>query len=145
MGPDPVRVGGQFADRGDGTGRCVVSFRAVYHLRIATEHMPRVKRDKLSPRAYAWGRRTGRHPALNIANLEAAGASLLFLPPYSPDFNPIEQAFSKIKAHLRRAAERSIPALWDRIGAILNDFPPPAIAVTSSDMQAMRNLNPKWL
>jgi transposase len=55
--------------------------------------------------------------------IEAPGASLLFLPPYSPDFNPIEQAFSKIKAHLRRAAERSIPALWDRIGAILDGFP----------------------
>jgi transposase len=55
--------------------------------------------------------------------IEAAGANLLFLPPYSPDFNPIEQAFSKIKAHLRSAAERSIPALWDRIGAILDGFP----------------------
>jgi transposase len=56
--------------------------------------------------------------------IEAAGASLLFLPPYSPDFNPIEQAFSKLKAHLRKAAERSIPALWDRIGAILDTFHP---------------------
>lgn len=54
--------------------------------------------------------------------IEAAGANLLFLPPYSPDFNPIEQAFSKLKAHLRKAAERSIPALWDRIGAILDTF-----------------------
>jgi transposase len=56
--------------------------------------------------------------------IEAAGASLLFLPPYSPDFNPIELAFSKLKAHLRKAAERSIPALWDRIGAILDTFQP---------------------
>jgi transposase len=40
--------------------------------------------------------------------IEAAGARLLFLPPYSPDFNPIEQAFSKLKAHLRKAAERTI-------------------------------------
>jgi transposase len=54
--------------------------------------------------------------------IEAAGAVLLYLPPYSPDFNPIEQAFSKLKAHLRKAAERSIPALWDRIGAILDTF-----------------------
>jgi transposase len=54
--------------------------------------------------------------------IEAAGASLIYLPPYSPDFNPIEQAFSKIKAHLRKAAERSIPALWDRIAAILDTF-----------------------
>ena len=55
--------------------------------------------------------------------IEAAGASLRYLPPYSPDFNPIEQAFSKLKAHLRKASERSIPALWDRIGAILDGFP----------------------
>lgn len=54
--------------------------------------------------------------------IEAAGAVLLYLPPYSPDFNPIEQAFSKLKAHLRKAAERSIPALWDRIGDILDTF-----------------------
>ena len=54
--------------------------------------------------------------------IEAAGAELLYLPPYSPDFNPIEQAFAKVKAHLRKAAERSIPALWDRIGSILDTF-----------------------
>jgi transposase len=54
--------------------------------------------------------------------IEAAGATLLYLPPYSPDFNPIEQAFSKLKAHLRKASERSIPALWDRIGAIIDTF-----------------------
>lgn len=54
--------------------------------------------------------------------IAAAGATLLYLPPYSPDFNPIEQAFSKLKAHLRKAAERSIPALWDRIGTILDTF-----------------------
>ena len=41
--------------------------------------------------------------------IEAAGANLLYLPPYSPDFNPIEQAFSKLKAHLRKASERSVP------------------------------------
>lgn len=56
--------------------------------------------------------------------IEAAGAALLYLPPYSPDLNPIEQAFAKLKAHLRKAAERSIPALWDRIGAILDTFSP---------------------
>lgn len=56
--------------------------------------------------------------------IEAAGARLLYLPPYSPDLNPIEQAFAKLKAHLRKAAERSIPALWDRIGAILDTFSP---------------------
>ena len=54
--------------------------------------------------------------------IEAAGAKLLYLPPYSPDLNPIEMAFAKLKAHLRKAAERSMPALWDRIGSILHTF-----------------------
>lgn len=52
--------------------------------------------------------------------IEAAGATLLYLPPYSPDFNPIEMAFSKLKALLRKAAERTIPALWDAIGRLIN-------------------------
>jgi len=52
--------------------------------------------------------------------IEAAGARLLFLPPYSPDFNPIEQAFSKLKAHLRKAAERTIHCQWDAIGRIID-------------------------
>jgi transposase len=56
--------------------------------------------------------------------IEAAGARLLYLPPYSPDLNPIEMAFAKLKAHLRKAAERSMPALWDRIGSILDTFSP---------------------
>lgn len=56
--------------------------------------------------------------------IEAAGATLVFLPPYSPDLNPIEQLFAKLKALLRKAAERSVPALWDRIGQLLNAFTP---------------------
>ena len=53
-----------------------------------------------------------------------AGAELLFLPPYSPDFNPIEKAFSKLKAHLRKAAERTIDGLWNAIGRLLDLFTP---------------------
>jgi len=56
------------------------------------------------------------------AAIEAAGAELRFLPPYSPDLNPIEQAFSKLKAHLRKHAERSMDALWDRLGALVDEF-----------------------
>ena len=56
--------------------------------------------------------------------IEATGAMLLYLPPYSPDLNPIEQVFAKLKALLRKAAERSIPALWDRIGELLGHFSP---------------------
>ena len=51
--------------------------------------------------------------------IEAAGATLLYLPKYSPDLNPIEMAFSKLKAHLRKAAERTIPHLSRRIGALV--------------------------
>jgi transposase len=54
--------------------------------------------------------------------IEVAGARLFYLPPYSPDLNPIEMAFSKLKALLRKAAERSVPALWDRIGVLIDDF-----------------------
>ena len=55
--------------------------------------------------------------------VEATGATLRYLPPYSPDFNPLEQAFSKLKALLRKAAARSIEALWNAIGRIVNSFP----------------------
>ena len=56
--------------------------------------------------------------------IEAAGATLLYLPPYSPDFNPIEQLFAKLKAALRKAAERSVESLWNRIATLLDSFPP---------------------
>ena len=56
--------------------------------------------------------------------IEAAGASLRYLPPYSPDFNPIENAFAKLKALLRKAAERTVGALWTRIGTLLDAFTP---------------------
>jgi transposase len=52
--------------------------------------------------------------------IEAAGATLLYLPPYSPDFNPIENVFSKLKALLRKAAPRTIEALWNTIGTLVD-------------------------
>lgn len=64
-----------------------------------------------------------KSPKIRLA-IEAAGASLLYLPPYSPDLNPIEMGFSKLKAGLRKAAERSVDALWTRIGKLLDDFTP---------------------
>jgi transposase len=54
--------------------------------------------------------------------IESAGAMLLYLPPYSPDLNPIEMAFSKLKALLRKAAERTVEKLWDRIGSLIPAF-----------------------
>ena len=56
--------------------------------------------------------------------IEVAGARLLYLPPYSPDFNPIENAFAKLKALLRKAAERTVERLWTTIGQLLDAFTP---------------------
>ena len=56
--------------------------------------------------------------------IEAAGARLLYLPPYSPDFNPIENAFAKLKALLRKAAERTVEGLWTAIGRLIEVFTP---------------------
>src|ERR1700731_2176282 len=55
--------------------------------------------------------------------IPAAGAKLFFLPPYSPDLNPIEQVFAKLKTLLRKAGERTIEATWRRIGTLLDEFP----------------------
>ena len=56
--------------------------------------------------------------------IEAAGAQLRYLPPYSPDFNPIEKAFSKMKAFLRKVAARTVDDLWQAIADTLNIFSP---------------------
>jgi transposase len=65
----------------------------------------------------------GSHRGRTIRRiLRAAGAKLLFLPPYSPDLNPIEQVFAKLKTLLRKAAERSVTATWRRIGQLLDAF-----------------------
>lgn len=64
-----------------------------------------------------------KRPGVRAA-IEAAGATLHYLPPYSPDFNPIEKAFSKFKALLRKASERTVEGLWNAIGRLLPDFTP---------------------
>lgn len=56
--------------------------------------------------------------------IERAGATLLFLPPYSPDFNPIEMAFSKLKALLRKAAARTVDELWSAVTECTHAFKP---------------------
>jgi transposase len=58
------------------------------------------------------------------ALIEAAGVRLLYLPPYSPDFNPIENAFAKLKALLRKAAERTVEGLWRAIGYLIDQITP---------------------
>jgi len=65
------------------------------------------------------------HKVAGVAEaIEGAGATLTYLPKYSPDLNPIELAFSKLKANLRKAAERAIPHLLRRIGRLVADFSP---------------------
>jgi transposase len=58
------------------------------------------------------------------AALKSVGARLLFLPPYSPDLNPIEQVFAKLKHFIRKAKERTVHATWQRIGTLLKTFTP---------------------
>lgn len=64
-----------------------------------------------------------KKPAIRAA-VRAKRAKLLFLPPYSPDLNPIEQVFAKLKHLLRKAGERTLEATWRRIGDLLNAFTP---------------------
>lgn len=67
----------------------------------------------------------GSHKVVGVREaIEASGAALLYLPPYSPDLNPIEQVFAKLKAKLRSAAARTVDALWDAIGSTLDAFSP---------------------
>ena len=67
-------------------------------------------------------------PAHKVAGvretIERVGATLRFLPPYSPDFNPIENAFSKLKALLRAAAQRTVKGLWKSVGHLIPTFTP---------------------
>jgi transposase len=67
----------------------------------------------------------GSHKAKAVRRaIRAAGARLFFLPPYSPDLNPIEQVFAKLKTLLRKAAERTVETTWKRIGTLLDAFTP---------------------
>ena len=67
----------------------------------------------------------GSHKSTAVRRaIRQAGTHLLFLPPYSPDLNPIEQVFAKLKHLLRNAAERTTEATWRRIGALLDRFSP---------------------
>lgn len=56
--------------------------------------------------------------------IEAVGARVIYLPPYSPDLNPIELVFSKLKWLIRSAAERTVDGLWNRLGSLIDSFPP---------------------
>jgi transposase len=67
----------------------------------------------------------GSHKVAGVREaIEAVGAKLRYLPPYSPDFNPIEQVFAKFKAGLRKTAARTVDTLWSAIGSLLDQFQP---------------------
>jgi transposase len=67
----------------------------------------------------------GSHKGAGVrAAIEAAGAILLYLPRYGPEFNPIENAFAKLKAMLRKAAARIVEGLWNTIGRLTEPFTP---------------------
>jgi transposase len=67
----------------------------------------------------------GSHKVAGVREaIEAVGATILYLPPYSPDLNPIEQVFSKLKTLLRKTAARTVDALWSAIGKLLDSFSP---------------------
>lgn len=69
--------------------------------------------------------RLGSHKVAGVREaIEGAGARLLYLPPYSPDLNPIEQAFAKLKALLRARALRTVDALWKALGDLVPCFSP---------------------
>lgn len=79
----------------------------------------------LTPRDIVVIDNLGSHKSRRVREaIRKAGAHLVFLPPYSPDLNPIEQVFAKLKAMLRKAQERTVEAVWRRIGNLLPHFPP---------------------
>lgn len=90
-----------------------------------TTYVTRVLVPELSPGNVVIMDNLSSHKAPAVrAAIEAAGAGLMFLPPYSPDFNPIEKAFSRLKAMLRKAGERTVSGLWSLIGKLVDLFQP---------------------
>ena len=90
-----------------------------------TEYVRQVLGPKLKPGDIVILDNLPGHKGEEAAELIAErGAQLLFLPPYSPDLNPIEMAFAKLKGLLRKAARRTREALWIKIGKLLDDFEP---------------------
>jgi transposase len=86
----------------------------------------------------------GSHKGAAVRHaIEQAGAQLIYLPPYSPDLNPIEQLFAKLKALLRKAATRSIDTLWQAVADLLDKFHPQECAnyfANSGYLSPKRNL-----
>jgi len=79
----------------------------------------------LSPGDFVVMDNLSSHKAAGVREaIEAAGAKLVYLPPYSPDLNPIEMTYSKLKWLIRSAAQRTVEGLWTLVGQLLDHFPP---------------------
>ena len=90
---------------------------------LFTAYVAQVLAPTLSPGDIVVLDNLASHKVKGVRELiEARGASLMFLPPYSPDLNPIEQAFAKFKQLIRSAQPRSRKALWDKIGSTITKF-----------------------
>jgi hypothetical protein len=100
--------------------------RALRHRRPDQRRkLPRLCRAGPAADAGAWRHRHhgGSHKGRAVRDaIRSVGAHRLLLPPYSPDLNPIEQVFSKLKALLRKARERTLEATWRRIGGLIGTF-----------------------
>jgi transposase len=93
------------------------------HGRAFLAYVEQVLAPELSPGDVVIMDNLSAHKAAGVRRaIEAAGAMLLYLPPYSPDFNPIENAFAKLKAIIRAAAPRTISDLWDTLANALGAF-----------------------
>lgn len=83
-------------------------------------YVEQILKPRLKPNDIVIMDNLGSHKSDAVRNIiRSVGAKLFFLPPYSPDLNPIEQAFSKFKHGLRKAKERTIEGLWKRIGTLI--------------------------
>lgn len=94
--------------------------RAAFDIYVETQLAPVLQKGDVVILDNLAAHKSGKAAAM----LRERGAWFLFLPPYSPDLNPIEMAFSKLKAHLRRTGARTIDALWRAVGEICDLFEP---------------------
>jgi transposase len=92
--------------------------RAVFEGFVAQFLVPRLRPGQV----VVWDNLSVHKSRQAQALIEAAGCQVVFLPPYSPDFNPIELAFAKLKTALRQARQRTVPGLWAAIGAALDQI-----------------------
>ena len=105
------------------TAPCV--FDGPINGRSFTAYVEQILVPTLSPGDIVIMDNLGSHKSQAVRQaIRQAGARLFFLPPYSPDLNPIEQVFAKLKALIRKAGERTVEATWRRIGSIVTRFAP---------------------